>query len=130
MRAQDLHIAYFFFFSSRRRHTRSDRDWSSDVCSSDLEDAERFRLVQRFRRDHPIDETEALGILGAEQFAGEEQALSTRGADAANHERRDHRRRDAEPRLGEGEGDAGYGHGDVARRDDAERSGHRWSMNA
>src|SRR5207247_7378025 len=25
-----------FFFSSRRRHTRSTRDWSSDVCSSDL----------------------------------------------------------------------------------------------
>src|SRR5450432_4609174 len=25
-----------FFVSSRRRHTRSDRDWSSDVCSSDL----------------------------------------------------------------------------------------------
>src|SRR6266536_3023011 len=28
-----------FFFSSRRRHTRSTRDWSSDVCSSDLWDA-------------------------------------------------------------------------------------------
>src|SRR6266536_4890698 len=27
----------FFFFSSRRRHTMSTRDWSSDVCSSDLE---------------------------------------------------------------------------------------------
>src|SRR5215204_7211156 len=27
----------FFFFSSRRRHTRSLCDWSSDVCSSDLE---------------------------------------------------------------------------------------------
>src|SRR5207249_7335365 len=27
---------FFFFFSSRRRHTRSKRDWSSDVCSSDL----------------------------------------------------------------------------------------------
>src|SRR5438105_12027642 len=26
----------YFFFSSRRRHTRSTRDWSSDVCSSDL----------------------------------------------------------------------------------------------
>src|SRR5207249_6626993 len=26
------------FFSSRRRHTRSKRDWSSDVCSSDLDD--------------------------------------------------------------------------------------------
>src|SRR2546421_1852947 len=32
-------ILCFFFFSSRRRHTRSDRDWSSDVCSSDLERA-------------------------------------------------------------------------------------------
>src|SRR5699024_11938039 len=34
-----------FFFSSRRRHTRSKRDWSSDVCSSDLAaltDAHRF----------------------------------------------------------------------------------------
>src|SRR5215469_4017108 len=29
----------FFFFSSRRRHTRSLRDWSSDVCSSDLANA-------------------------------------------------------------------------------------------
>src|SRR2546430_3850449 len=28
----------FFFFSSRRRHTRFDCDWSSDVCSSDLAD--------------------------------------------------------------------------------------------
>src|SRR5436305_15313872 len=28
---------YLFFFSSRRRHTRCGRDWSSDVCSSDLE---------------------------------------------------------------------------------------------
>src|SRR5690554_2309768 len=28
---------YMFFFSSRRRHTRCGRDWSSDVCSSDLE---------------------------------------------------------------------------------------------
>src|SRR5699024_11227273 len=29
-------ILHVFFFSSRRRHTRSKRDWSSDVCSSDL----------------------------------------------------------------------------------------------
>src|SRR5439155_11186174 len=28
--------SYLFFFSSRRRHTRWPRDWSSDVCSSDL----------------------------------------------------------------------------------------------
>src|SRR6185295_5361699 len=29
-------VLLFFFFSSRRRHTRYWRDWSSDVCSSDL----------------------------------------------------------------------------------------------
>src|SRR5690606_40451433 len=29
-------FTYCFFFSSRRRHTRFSRDWSSDVCSSDL----------------------------------------------------------------------------------------------
>src|SRR5205085_8655734 len=29
-------VQYRFFFSSRRRHTRFDCDWSSDVCSSDL----------------------------------------------------------------------------------------------
>src|SRR5690349_24252505 len=31
-----MFLLFFFFFSSRRRHTRSLRDWSSDVCSSDL----------------------------------------------------------------------------------------------
>src|SRR5436309_12470240 len=35
----------FFFFSSRRRHTRFSRDWSSDVCSSDLAAAEVERLL-------------------------------------------------------------------------------------
>src|SRR5690606_17095548 len=34
-----FHSSLFFFFSSRRRHTRFSRDWSSDVCSSDLEDS-------------------------------------------------------------------------------------------
>src|SRR2546430_4627169 len=33
----------FFFFSSRRRHTRFDCDWSSDVCSSDLAGNESSR---------------------------------------------------------------------------------------
>src|SRR2546427_2257781 len=32
----------FFFFSSRRRHTRFDCDWSSDVCSSDLRHAQEL----------------------------------------------------------------------------------------
>src|SRR5215469_6668388 len=44
-----LFIFFFFFFSSRRRHTRSLRDWSSDVCSSDLERAslERWRELEQ-----------------------------------------------------------------------------------
>src|SRR6476620_5908589 len=36
-------MMFFFFFSSRRRHTRYWRDWSSDVCSSDLAEIERIR---------------------------------------------------------------------------------------
>src|SRR2546427_5047436 len=35
----------FFFFSSRRRHTRFDCDWSSDVCSSDLYNYSFARLI-------------------------------------------------------------------------------------
>src|SRR5271170_8341336 len=37
----------FFFFSSRRRHTRSTRDWSSDVCSSDLVGAGNSREIAK-----------------------------------------------------------------------------------
>src|SRR5699024_11781344 len=41
----------FFFFASRRRHTRSKRDWSSDVCSSDLGDLQS--LTERAREHSP-----------------------------------------------------------------------------
>src|SRR5437868_2226528 len=45
---QDKVDPIYFFFSSRRRHTRSKRDWSSDVCSSDLvEDIELRELADR-----------------------------------------------------------------------------------
>src|SRR2546429_5398549 len=46
----------YFFFSSRRRHTRCSRDWSSDVCSSDLP----ARCEERFPA------REISGILGHE----------------------------------------------------------------
>src|SRR2546430_6642823 len=35
-KCNNTNMFLFFFFSSRRRHTRFDCDWSSDVCSSDL----------------------------------------------------------------------------------------------
>src|SRR5690606_40240885 len=40
----------YFFFSSRRRHTRFSRDWSSDVCSSDLL-AHKLNYVNNGGRD-------------------------------------------------------------------------------
>src|SRR5438105_9173297 len=50
----------FFFFSSRRRHTRSTRDWSSDVCSSDLgpglKNAEYAPLAEIMGRSHIASE--------------------------------------------------------------------------
>src|SRR2546430_12203936 len=54
-----------FFFSSRRRHTRFDCDWSSDVCSSDLgggRDGGRRRggLARRARADDKGDDGEGL----------------------------------------------------------------------
>src|SRR6266852_316768 len=36
----------FFFFSSRRRHTRCYRDWSSDMCSSDLQPRSQAAIVR------------------------------------------------------------------------------------
>src|SRR5215813_5997362 len=41
---------FCFFFSSRRRHTRCGRDWSSDVCSSDLK-----QELRTWAKDDPID---------------------------------------------------------------------------
>src|SRR5690606_40590972 len=52
-----------FFFSSRRRHTRFSRDWSSDVCSSDLE----ARLDQEHAEREPEreqTEPDGEGIAG------------------------------------------------------------------
>src|SRR2546430_629063 len=49
-----LLIESFFFFSSRRRHTRFDCDWSSDVCSSDLEVVGGFCRSQVLHIHGPI----------------------------------------------------------------------------
>src|SRR5256886_10846640 len=43
---------FVFFFSSRRRHTRFDCDWSSDVCSSDLGDHTLWALTLRLAAGH------------------------------------------------------------------------------
>src|SRR5437762_2938394 len=44
----------FFFFSSRRRHTRYIGDWSSDVCSSDLADENRIDPRAHIKESHHL----------------------------------------------------------------------------
>src|SRR5690606_40653927 len=74
-----------FFFSSRRRHTMFSRDWSSDVCSSDLAAAVPYRVVQAMNgdawvaasgREHSPPEIAAMILENmrrvAESYLGEE----------------------------------------------------------
>src|SRR5205807_7201179 len=56
-----------FFFSSRRRHTRLQGDWSSDVCSSDLQDR-RAVEVEDDVGDRACTVVEALDLAEAEDF--------------------------------------------------------------
>src|SRR5690606_39855698 len=73
-------LSLLFFFSSRRRHTRFSRDWSSDVCSSDLavglgadhaqvrvQRGERIVRDLRRRRRDGADEGALAGVREAEQ---------------------------------------------------------------
>src|SRR5690606_40608544 len=69
----------FFFFSSRRRHTRFSRDWSSDVCSSDLDRTARVGAKQGQTRD-PADRQRPLG--------GREDEARAAGADRGGGGRR------------------------------------------
>src|SRR5256885_3939237 len=58
----------FFFFSSRRRHTRLQGDWSSDVCSSDL--GRGGRITRSRDRDQPDQHDETLSLLKIQKLAG------------------------------------------------------------
>src|SRR5207249_3911429 len=68
-----------FFFSSRRRHTRSKRDWSSDVCSSDLvwrDKSTNTLMIQSQNRQavpHRLQDLHAVGIAQA----GKEESICT-----------------------------------------------------
>src|SRR2546426_5119614 len=80
-------ISIFFFFSSRRRHTRLQGDWSSDVCSSDLRAPELVRdladplLLGEAHHDDAVlvrgelaDEPEELRALRSEEHTSELQS--------------------------------------------------------
>src|SRR5690625_6738444 len=69
-----MHNAFYFFFSSRRRHTRWPRDWSSDVCSSDL--AAMARLV--FGDSAARAELEGIVLSRVERAVAHEEAKARR----------------------------------------------------
>src|SRR3712207_9086940 len=68
-----MEVGILFFFSSRRRHTRYWRDWSSDVCSSDLPDLAVAALADRDLQDalvpHPPGDAD-VAAAGLEALPG------------------------------------------------------------
>src|SRR5690625_8007140 len=75
------HCWELFFFSSRRRHTRWPRDWSSDVCSSDLESGEEARHRRRRRRGrghHDLGRRRSRGRRSEERREGKSVELGGR----------------------------------------------------
>src|SRR5688500_20412393 len=77
-----------FFFSSRRRHTRLQGDWSSDVCSSDL-----FRKLAGIETYAPTDNVSELTARVNDEgwpsvFAGWLQVSRLQAHDARSEERR------------------------------------------
>src|SRR5690625_6055900 len=70
-----------FFFPSRRRHTRWPRDWSSDVCSSDL--AQEPRLTEGAQMNEGVVSAE-LGLTGWPAVA--EESIIARDVLLAEHE--------------------------------------------
>src|SRR6266511_2615072 len=70
---------FFFFFSSRRRHTRFSRDWSSDVCSSDL--TLSIRGVRRVAMHEPL--TNLRPVIFVQYAAGTPRTEVWRGLHGA-----------------------------------------------
>src|SRR5690606_40316559 len=75
----DMSGAFLFFFSSRRRHTSFSRDWSSDVCSSDLR--ERAKAARKgggvASDDAAAEYQRILNEHGPTVFTGREEDTST-----------------------------------------------------
>src|SRR5690625_7441014 len=93
-----------FFFSSRRRHTRWPRDWSSDVCSSDLSHLHRlfrnvFSAAPKIVRSRVIPEPKA---KKAEKSTGKLRSEERRvGKECRNRGGRTHEKKKREKEIKE-----------------------------
>src|SRR5438046_8322882 len=72
-----IYVCDFFFFSSRRRHTRLVSDWSSDVCSSDLGAFDKFAEKAKGKRGTATVDAAFLQEIEAwrEQLRSEERRV-------------------------------------------------------
>src|SRR5688572_25679403 len=68
-------VSLYLFFTSRRRHTKFDCDWSSDVCSSDLSRGAARRTVRAAAGAAPVDAAERDGSCPAEDLRSEERRV-------------------------------------------------------
>src|SRR5688500_19145321 len=85
---RSLKYFLFFFFSSRRRHTRLQGDWSSDVCSSDLS-PRRLARLSKVAREHGVDLlADFFGDLDFQRAKVRLQLLKPRSAGDRSEERR------------------------------------------
>src|SRR2546430_7810521 len=85
--------ALVYFFSSRRRHTRFDCDWSSDVCSSDLQETSSMKMSMKITgAPEPISMAEETAFAAAEEVVSAEAdgscVLSWKFSKARSEERR------------------------------------------
>src|SRR2546430_3951716 len=78
----------FFFFSSRRRHTRFDCDWSSDVCSSDLRQARHQERQKRMSSETHIIDGKAVAATVRAEVRAEADRLRARGVTPGRSEER------------------------------------------
>src|SRR2546430_5461050 len=92
-RAEPGLVFVVFFFSSRRRHTRFDCDWSSDVCSSDLiwykrGTPEEVEIKCQDERSQHKNFDRAMRILRSRLYERQQQQLHRERAEQRSEERR------------------------------------------
>src|SRR5260221_6339116 len=75
-------LFHSFFFSSRRRHTRSLCDWSSDVCSSDLKQKTTYESLCDWSSDVCSSDLQVVAVFFQ---VGEEVWAAEHGAPCADH---------------------------------------------
>src|SRR5690606_40714965 len=90
----------YFFFSSRRRHTRFSRDWSSDVCSSDLaERSQRHHQLRQPRHQHLVGQRRERAAEELDREPGDPRRELEREQEP-RHVLGEHRQRSEERRVG------------------------------